>query len=289
MDYFHSLIHYDEVYINNNNFINLYEITKNNKDLFKIFLNNLKKDKLLTSLSIPSNVFCHKNINEVIDVLSKNKNFKELKISFNPSFKLKYIKSLNNLKNKNKNIYMIFYFLNKNIQKNQDLLIFLKTHLIDEIYINYSMLPKLTNELIENNKITNLYFFDENLNIDCTLIKSFQKNTYIKRLDFSLCNNITSIESLQEIIQNNTTINIIDLSKKIIDPLLIFDIMHNKNNITTLILDDCKIKDPLPFIQIIRDNNQLIKLSLVNNPIENVEYLISEVENNVDRYFDLTI
>ena len=184
---------------------------------------------------------------------------------------------------------MIIYFLNKNIQKNQDLLIFLKTHLIDEIYINYSMLPKLTNELIENNKITNLYFFDENLNIDCTLIKSFQKNTYIKRLDFSLCNNITSIESLQEIIQNNTTINIIDLSKKIIDPLLIFDIMHNKNNITTLILDDCKIKDPLPFIQIIRDNNQLIKLSLVNNPIENVEYLISEVENNVDRYFDLTI
>lgn len=289
MDYFHSLIHYDEVYINNNNFISLYEITKNNKDLFKIFLNNLKKDKLLTSLSIPSNVFCHKNINEVIDVLSKNKNFKELKISFNPSFKLKYIKSLNNLKNKNKNIYMIFYFLNKNIQKNQDLLIFLKTHLIDEIYINYSMLPKLTNELIENNNITNLYFFDENLNIDCTLIKSFQKNTSIKRLDFSLCNNITSIESLQEIIQNNTTINIIDLSKKIIDPLLIFDIMHNKNNITTLILDDCKIKDPLPFIQIIRDNNQLIKLSLVNNPIENVEYLISEVENNVDRHFDLTI
>ena len=291
MDYFHSLIHYDEVYINNNNFISLYEITKNNKDLFKIFLNNLKKDKLLTSLSIPSNVFCHKNINEVIDVLSKNKNFKELKISFNPSFKLKYIKSLNNLKNKNKNIYMIFYFLNKNIQRNQDLLIFLKTHLIDEIYINYSMLPKLTNELIENNNITNLYFFDEEFNIDYNLIKSFQKNTSIKRLDFSLCKNneIIEIDFLKEIIKNNNTINILDLSGKIIEPLFIFEIMHDKNNITTLLLDNCKIIDPIPFLQIIRDNEQLIKLSLVNNPIKNIEYLIDEVENHVERKFDLII
>ena len=291
MDFFHLLNHYDEVHINNNNFINLYEITKTNKHLFNLFLNKLKEDELLTTLSFPSNVFCHKNINDVIISLSKNKNFKELKISFNPSFKLRYIKSLNNLKNKNKNVYMIFYFLNKGVLTNQDLLIFLKTHLIDEIYINYSMLPKLTSELIENNNIVNLYFFDEDFKIDYNLIKSFQKNTSIKRLDLSLCRNnkIIDIDSLKEIIQNNNTINILDLSGKIIDPLIIFDIIHNKNNITTLLLDNCQIKDPIPFLQIIRDNEQLIKLSLVNNPIKNIECLINEIENNVDRKFDLII
>jgi len=291
MDYFHLLNHYDEVHINNNNFINLYEITKKNKEFIKLFLNNLKEDTLLTSLSIPSNVFCHKNINDIMNALSKNKHFKELKISFNPSFKLRYIKSLNNLKNNTKNIYMIFYFLNKGVLINQDLLIFLKTHLIDEIYIDYSMLPKLTNELIENNNITNLYFFDEEFNIDYNLIKSFQKNTSIKRLDFSLCKNnkIIEIDFLKDIIKNNNTINILDLSGKNIDPLLIFEIMHDKNNITTLLLDNCKIIDPIPFLQIIRENKQLIKLSLVNNPIKDIEYLIDEVENHVERKFDLII
>ena len=291
MDFFHLLNHYDEVHINNNNFINLYEITKTNKYLFNLFLNKLKEDELLTTLSFPSNVFCHKNINDVIISLSKNKHFKELKISFNPGFKLRYIKSLNNLKNKTKNVYMIFYFLNKGVLTNQDLLIFLKTHLIDEIYINYFMLPTLTNELIKNNNITNLYFFDEEFSIDYNLINSLSKNTSIKRLDFSLCRNseIIGIDSLKEIIKNNNTINILDLTGKHIDSFFIFDIMHDKNNITTLLLDNCKIIDVFPFLQIIRDNEQLIKLSLVNNPIKDVEYLIDEVENNVDRKFDLII
>ena len=291
MDFFHLLNHYDEVHVNNNNFINLYEITKTNKHLFNLFLNKLKEDELLITLSFPSNVFCHKNINDVINALSKNKNFKELRISFNPGFKLRHIKSLNKLKNKTKNVYMIFYFLNRRILLNQDLLIFLKTHLIDEIYINYSMLPKLTNELIENNNITNLYFFDEEFNIDYNLIKSFQKNTSIKRLDFSLCKNneIIEIDFLKKKNKNNNTINILDLSGKIIEPLFIFEIMHDKNNITTLLLDNCKIIDPIPFLQIIRDNEQLIKLSLVNNPIKNIEYLIDEIENHVERKFDLII
>lgn len=54
---------------------------------------------------------------------------------------------------------MRFYFLNRNILKYQDLLIFLKFHLINEIYINFLMSPTLINQLIENNNIINLYFF----------------------------------------------------------------------------------------------------------------------------------
>lgn len=65
--------------------------------------------------------------------------------------------------------------------------------------------------------------------------------------------------------------------------------MHNKNNITILLLDNYKIIVPIPFLQIIRDNKQLIKLSLVNNSMKNIEYLIDEVENHIEREFDLTI
>lgn len=291
MEYFHSLLHYDEVHINNNNFIHLYEITKHDKDKFKIFLNKLKSDELLTSLSISSNVFYHKNINQVINALSKNKNFKELNVSFNTSFKLRHIKSLNLLKNEYKNIYMRLYFLNKQNLKNQDLLLFLKSHLIDEIYVKYLDFQFLINSLIKNNNIINLYFFDEEFNIDYSLSKTLSTNTSIKRLDFSLIKNkeIGCLESLQQILSNNKSINILDLSNKEIDLFLIFDIMHNKNNITSLILDNCKIIDSIPFLQIIRENEQLISLSLVNNPIKDIDYLVDEVENHVNRDFELII
>lgn len=46
--------------------------------------------------------------------------------------------------------------------------------------------------------------------------------------------------------------------------------MYNKNNITILLLDNCKIIVPISFLQIIRDNKQLIKLSLVNNSMKNI-------------------
>ena len=65
--------------------------------------------------------------------------------------------------------------------------------------------------------------------------------------------------------------------------------MHKKNNITELILDNCKIIDSIPFLQIIRENDQLIKLSLVNNPIKDIDYWVDEVENHVEREFDLLI
>lgn len=281
--------------INLNNSYDEQEFDQTNLNSYnKYEKENLKEfyDKLINNEI--ENLLLYKNdadvCNKIYELINVNKSLTHLFVN-NCSLYINYYK-LNKQSNKDQEVN-----LNNNLTISENKIHEIQNfNLFKSLYNNTSIthlsvdFNKFNNETINslaemikiNNTIqyldiSNCFIFNEDLIKICEALKV---NKSITELDLS-CNMIDTLKPICEALKVNTTLQKINLkNNKIIDLTPLLDILHSNNTLINIDLSNNKIEDINVLYDIIQQNKFIKQINLKSNKIKFIKPLYDLLTNN---------